>query len=706
MCASAFAACPDSRTSTRATSPTTRARSATANHGWVQNAPRAVCVTEFTAGNEDGRDDPRNFLVFTPEPLSIGGYAPRPDEFVSPYADAIVRFTKPVDIDTVKWADTFFFAMRDLTSRDSIDDFITERQIDPGRFDEAKYRTPFLITSRVIDENGSQTSLRLQPTLGFYLDGTMRDPPAGADFRYFLHLISDSDEGGIRDLAGNRLDLQGTTSERSSHVVIPFTLDTRIVDGDPVFPDNLAISVVRRFASRDEDERPSYFLDDEVPQPGETPQAGSYPLQDLFGSHLYLDNRLRARETARIRHIADNLNQSPVQQQSPEEFAPNALAWCPQTMFDPNPNATEDMVGSNSASNLSAGAVQNPLNPSGCRLQTLWREVDLSLSRDNPFDFNLDIEAMYWAPFRDAQLSFDEFDDVRLVLGHSEYRPVPCVGDFSSLPSLPESGLRAEFERNYLWNPRPEGAGGQTESQAPRREAFSWTQLRINASDAVREPNGINRFMPLPRFERPYFVWRDETVVEQGGDSDKGSDLTTVQGGLIGQTYPPYILSPFNNGQGGRWVDQGGVTFVNAYWNDCRNFDLAGPSTRDRFTGGLVGAIGLPLLADFQTLPDNSEEPLGAGFIAFGTNGWQTSLAVQSDPRPRFRVLSAGRPGAAPQGPLAMGPGNEGWNTAVGGWGPNPTSASALVIVGRHRRAARGRCLRAPTSRATTRSTG
>ena len=35
----------------------------------------------------------------------------------------------------------------------------------------------------------------------------------------------------------------------------------------------------------------------------------------------------------------------------------------------------------------------------GARLQTVWREIDLSLSRSDPTDFNLDIEQMYWPPF-------------------------------------------------------------------------------------------------------------------------------------------------------------------------------------------------------------------------------------------------------------------------------------------------------------------
>ena len=214
----------------------------------------------------------------------INGVRPQPNEFVSPFAGAVVRFTKPVDLDTVKWADTFFFAMRDLATDESIDEFIASRPnnlggtgMDPSTFNLAKYRTPYLITSRVFDEDGSQTSLRLQPTAGFFLDDTMRNPPSGVDFRFFLHLISDSDDGGIRDLAGNRLDLQGETAEKASNVVIPFTIDTRVNGSQPVFADNLAISIVRRFAARDEDANPSYFLGDEVRAPESESIARALP---------------------------------------------------------------------------------------------------------------------------------------------------------------------------------------------------------------------------------------------------------------------------------------------------------------------------------------------------------------------------------------------------------------------------------------------
>ncbi|MFK7740425.1 MAG: hypothetical protein AB8H80_08875 [Planctomycetota bacterium] len=645
---------------------------------WLtQNAPQALCVCEFSAGGIDGGDEPRNFLTFTPAPIALDGVRPPSDEFISPYAGAVVRFTKPVDLDSAKWADTLFFGMRDLTSDASRDAFIQSTGMDPDFFDEAKYRTPYLVSSRLVDEDGSQTILRLQPTDGFFLNDAMRDPNTAVDYRYFLHIVANSPDGGIRDLAGNSLDLQGTTAEGANSAVVAFTLDTRSEAGRPLFENNLAISVVRRFASRDEDANPSPFLAGEVRTPGSQPTAANTPLEDLFGAFLNINGRLKSRPTTRTRTVVDNFNQSPPIQQ-PETGPQDPLAWCPRQIIDIIPNRTEGQLASSPTGNLAQGPVQNPINPAGCRLQTLWREIDMGLSRDNPFDFNIDIEQMYWAPFAGNPIYFDEFDRMSLRLGHSEYRPVPCVGDFSSLPSLPLSGLRARFDDNFLRNQLPTGDGSDAESRAPQAVAYTDQGLRINPFAVVAAPAGPNRFMPLPGFQEPYFVWRDETVAEQGADSGGGSDQTTIPTFQVNDTYAPYLLSPFNMGQASRTVDGAtGVQIAQAYWNDSRNYLISSPSTRDNFTGGLVGSIGLPLLADFQTFLDSSALPEENPSAASGINGWQTSLTVQSDPTPRFRVLSAGRPAGAPQGILPMGPSDPGWQSAVGGWAPVPGDPSA-----------------------------
>ena len=137
----------------------------------------------------------------------------------------------------------------------------------------------------------------------------------------------------------------------------------------------------------------------------------------------------------------------------------------------------------------------------------------------------------------------------------------------------------------------------------------------------------------------------------------------------------PYILSPFSMGQGSRWIDDdgapGAVRFVNSYWNDARSHSLASPASSDDFTGGLVGNIALPLLADFWTYCDSAELPAGNGYIALGTNGWQVSLTVQSGAQPNFRVLSAGRAALnTAQAPICRGPGDPQWNNASGGYTP------------------------------------
>jgi hypothetical protein len=193
--------------------------------------------------------------------------------------------------------------------------------------------------------------------------------------------------------------------------------------------------------------------------------------------------------------------------------------------------------------------------------------------------------------------------------------------------------------------------------------------MTIDPANVVLEPNGVNRFLPLPKFQKPYFVYRDETVIEQGGKSDdsSGSDLTAA-------AYVPYILTPFSMGQGSRWVDlAGGVSFVNSFWNDARNQQLT--SGNDDFTGGLVGNVALPLIADFWTFCDSDQLPAGGGYIALGVNGWQTSVTVQSGPEPSFRVLTAGRAATSTGSPaVCRSPSDSSWNTAAGGFTPTGTT--------------------------------
>lgn len=630
---------------------------------WLkQYAPRLVLVAEFAAKNIDLTtgvvidDDPRYFVTFTPAPLpDENGVLGDPNENVSPFAGAIVRFTKPVDLPTVRSLDTFFFATRDLINVAERDAFISQINIERSRFVEAKYVTPHLVAASVFDEDGSQTNLRLQPPFGFYLDDAVRQDEGEAfddkKYKYFMHLIGGT--GGIKDLAGNPIDFQspGALVDR---IVFPFSLDTRVDSvGQELFPDNLAISVARRFADADEDEQPSYYISSEIQQPLQTNvNALAFNLQDVFGPVTYLaDGTLQARPTSRVTQVVDNINQvQPPDQTSVGRFCPEQFGAQPQVV-----QAT--------AATKFTSPLQNPLNPNGCRLQTIWREIDMSLSRVEPLDFNLDVEQMYWAPFSEVPTTFDQFDQVSLFFGHSEHRTEPCIDGTFSLPSMPTSGLLPFFFRNYLNNL---DVAGNVEERVFRHTAYVDEELVILPSQEILEPNGVNRFLPLPEFEEPYFVWRDERLMMQGGSSGEGGDN---RGENVGNNYAPYILSPFLTGRG-RYVTRAGegsgtLRFNQGAWDNRGNVSLRRGS-RDNGTGGLVGSIALPLMADFWTLPDSAQLPLGNPFLASGINGWQISLAVTSSFQPHFRALSAGgilSSGAAE----TVAPGSGAWGAAIGG---------------------------------------
>jgi hypothetical protein len=640
-------------------------------------APRAVLIAEYThrrirpvpVGNSNYYgDDPRNFLGFNPTPLPADSGVVIANENVSPFAGAIVRFSKPIDMATLIALDTVFFATRNVLDKVEIAKFVKARKIDESLFNVEKFKTPHLIHSRIFDENGSQTAIRVQPTMGFFLDSAMRKA-AGEDkskpfedrrFHYYLHLVGGPN--GVADLSGNPLDFQAQpigNLEVVDNVVMAFSLDTRNRPGttDPWFEDNIVYYVVRRFASADEDEKPNLFLKSEVTPPGgDTPAAG-WRSDDFFGPVAYLPTgELIARPAARTTQIVDNVNQIPAPPQT------SNLRWCPIT--GPTAFASATQIVFQTAGTPFGQPIQNPLNPYGCRLQTVWREIDMSLSRTDPLDFNLDVEQMYWAPFAGNAITFDEFDRVSLYLGHSEFRPESCVASGSAFPSMPQSGLFNFFHANYAANRFTTGAFERKPQEHP---AYLDAVLSINAKDAILEPRGVNRFLPLPKFtdatkgttlDNPLFVWRDELEIVQGGANGTNGSQSNPY---------PYLLSPWLGGKGNRVIGSGkNITFVDGGWHNANNRRLTNGAS-EFITGGCVGTIALPLLADFWTYPDSPELPKGDPFVASGINGWQISLAVTSAPTPYFRAYSAGRGGGAP---IRIGPSHRNWSQAAGGYTP------------------------------------
>lgn len=623
-------------------------------------APRAVVIAEFEAGDSaENGDDPQYFVRFSPTPIPDLQGSSDPTRNISPFAAALVRFSKPVDMSTVRAMDSLFFATLPLRGPEAdavIAEFLTESSMDPASFDLDKFTTPHLVPAARFDEDGSQTTLRLQPPLGFYLD---HDEMAGnvRAQTYHLHVIGGRD--GIKDLSGNQLDFQAEPGRLLEAMLIDFTLDLRSDSSEqPLFAKNRVANVARRFAGLDEDEQPSYFVQDEIRQVGGASNPNSYPLPDLFGAVHYIDGRLHARGSGRTSRIADDLNQLPAPSQDDD------LRWCPFRF------ASQPQIATPTASVRFGSPIQNPLNPYGCRLQTIWREIDLNLSRVDPFDFNLDVEEVHWAPHSISTITFDEFDRMSLYLGHSEYRAEPCVGATSALPTLRLSGLTETFQDNYAHNLDLRGGREPTGPHNPAPHVgYEQHYVVIDAAMAFTEPNNVNRYMPLPPLQTPYFVWRDETVLAQGAKASHSSD---VSNSIRTSQFEPYIISPWLMG-GGRYatIDRNqNLAFNPGRWFNSDNYNIsqANRSREENITGGLVGTIALPLLGDFQMHPDESSLPEGRGYVASGANGWQVALTVQSSSIPNFRVYSGG--GVVNGRARVVTPGSSAWSRATGGLNP------------------------------------
>ncbi len=518
----------------------------------MENAPVIVLSTEFNGS----RDRPEYFLSFSPKVDQIPGRPYEPNKRVSPFASLLLRFSKPIRIETVTSSDSMILSVSPSASE----------ALDP------KKGTPGLIYAQVFDEDGSATTVRLTPPLGLYLDDAFRKK----NLPYYLHLIGGS--RGIRDFSNNPIDLQFQARRGSpiqQNVSMPFFIETgRNNKGSPIFPNNRVVNLVRRFQTRDEDE-----------------SKGGIP--DFFGAFTLIGGKMQGRPTSRHTVHADDFNQAP--------DPGGSLSYCPVGLAAPL-----------TASTVFLQPIQNPLSPYGCRLQTVWRELDLSLSRTDPFDFNLDVEQMWWAPFQATasapKTSFDIFDRVTLFLGHSERRPNPCIGAGGFSPFF-SSGLVQEFFHNYARDMRPDASSAwdkkKIEARPAPHVAFQDRSMVFKHSDSIFEPNKKRRYLPLPTFKKPYLVWRDERLSLRGGGGGR-----------------PDVISPFKQG---KWDSQ-----TPRFSRNWRQED------------GRVGTIALPLLADFWSFVDDPDLPRNNPWKATGANGWQVSITALSSPFPNFRAYSAG----------------------------------------------------------------
>ena len=577
---------------------------------------QAVYVEEipFTVGGGAVSDSQWRNLFVRIEP------APgQPGIDIDPNASIAFEFNKPMDVDEVDVTANML-----LTKPDAPNQSFAEQMTDP------KQATLHVVPSRLTDLAGDGTQLRLQPQLGFAHE-------AGSSEIYSAHLSLGV--GGITDLAGNSLEIFDDIGNPQQAWSVDFQLN-------PAADSNLVGWHTYMFSAEDEDGT----------QPGSV---------DIFGQYRLENGRLTGASGTRFRRSANNNNLAAISRINRGEcwdsgdpagtnnpFAypgsegtenqlilpalgapgvvpvdvlgaphPGLLYWEPRMVDEVPPQLVPSVYEYAGILPQPAGKVIEPMKPQGSRLQMRYLEDDFSLSYTQPSDFGLDIEQLYWSPFNDQTVLYDEFDRFTMSLGHARTRgderwvlivdeedpPASwCVLDCASM----NSGLSTVFADNVL-----DGSEMTT--------VFEDKIYTINPNDVRRDEFGV-AYVPFPRFDRSY-TWRDSrlvtidasgNIIGLGGAQNPNANVPNND--VTAHIDSPWITSrpdpEFQQGGSGTWV--------------MDTEDFVGFLQRDH------DPIALPLLVDMKMFADDP-----ANGVVSATNGFQVAML---GPPPNIALGSVG----------------------------------------------------------------
>lgn len=581
---------------------------------------------------------------------------------IQPNASISIEFTKPMDLDQVDNTANFL-----VTNTSSVTESFAEQMTDPKR------ATTRVVPTRLTDLSGDGTVLRLQPPLGFAHE-------AGASEVYSVHVRLSS--GGVTDLAGNSVEIFDDLSAPQDAWSVDFQLD-------PQASSNIVSWHTYMFSAEDEDGT--------LPGPA-----------DMFGQWRLENGRLFAASGVRFGRSASNDNLGTISRITRGECwdsgdptdavdnpfgypgtvdgantqvtpvaGPPALTVDAQSFTSPNGHTgalywTTQMVDQVAPPNVPTvyeyyqqvpqpvGRVVEPLTAQGSRMQMRFIEEDFTLNYTQPSEFGLDVEQLYWSPYSDGTVLYDEFDRFTMSLGHARTRGDErwllgidandaswCVLDCGSM----NSGLSTIFADNVL-----EGS-----AMTP---VFEDKVYAVNPNEAFRDGAQVS-YVPYPRFDRSY-TWRDSRlvtldatgeVIGLGGSQNPGANVPNND--TTADIDSPWITSrpdpEFAVAGSGIWVKDPG--------------DFVGNNQRDH------DPIALPLLVDMKVFPD---DPTNG--IATASNALQVAMlgppsawtANPPSPGGYYDAVPAGCEGARPPWPRIR-------VHASGGFDPSNPNTAFLV---------------------------
>lgn len=270
--------------------------------------------------------------------------------------------------------------------------------------------------------------------------------------------------------------------------------------------------------------------------------------------------------------------------------------------------------------------VQTPLSPLGSRMMDIYRHFDVGYSLTDPSTYNMDIEGINWAPLQ-GQVQADYFAEFEVNLAHSKRLPDEHRNT-ALLPTKPSSGLlTSAFVDNVLEDPIN---GLVTVHPKPLGYLIDPVDIFVGGSGTKFIPYPVNR--NLPEDQWAFYTWRDTSLLAQGGDLSNGvPTFIELDVGLISGDTNVYGQTPG---------------------------EIASP--------GNVPSIGLPLLMEFKCYPSDD---------GVGLNSLACAIAINSSPKPTFRIFSTGGYDTAGN-PVIKNPDTE--VAPTGGFNANPALPQAL----------------------------
>jgi len=331
-----------------------------------------------------------------------------------------------------------------------------------------------------------------------------------------------------------------------------------------------------------------YFITVEAGTDGPTDLAGN-PLVDalpkiefeLLPSQPEQDNSGTVLRFASIDELPDANNAPELRGQFLYDFTRELIRPRPVTRFTGVADRTQAVPSLMTPTPL---GIQTPLSGLGSKLHTVWRHIDVGFGLQDETTQNVDVEGLAWAPKGGAVFQ-EIYDQFEISLAHSRWLPDETINPTTLFPAYPASGIVP----NYLNNLLP---GGQDPLHVVHERSRGYlvqasTFPSSTGTRMVHYPLNVG----VPLADRDYYTWRDTSLSALGGPSGNGADPDIF-----------YIAT-----------------------------GLAIPMPKPYGTNR-VPTIGLPLLMEFKCFPSKE----------LGLNGFDTSFAVNSSPRPNFRAFSTG----------------------------------------------------------------